>query len=115
MEQSHVLWFVVLNSGFVSKSAPVASSVFDGSVGRDMKQAEFVRWLSTLDGDTYKTNASAVSSAANPEKSKVVYGELPVTHRIVRLLKLLVKQYPKFEYERLFKRSAIAELRRLMT
>lgn len=84
------------------------------AVERDMKQAQFVRWLNSLDDGAYKTNASAVSSAANPEKSKVIYGELLVTHRIVRLLKLLVKQYPKFEYERLFKHTDIAELHRLM-
>lgn len=80
-------------------------------VEKDMKQNEFAAWLSSLDDGAYLVKPVAVSSA---KKEKVIYGKMPATVKIARLLQHLIKHYPKFEYELLFKSSEISELKQLM-
>ncbi|MGX9462366.1 DNA polymerase [Shewanella sp. A14] len=76
-----------------------------------MKQNAFAKWMSELDEGIYPVNAAAISSA---KKSEVFYGRFPVTHRVIKLLKHLVKKFPTFDYEKLFLPDDIEELRRLM-
>lgn len=71
-------------------------------VKRDTTQAEFARWLSGLDNGQYTTTSSAVSTAGNLAKSKIVYGVFPTTVKIERFLDLILKRYSKFEYRALF-------------
>lgn len=83
-------------------------------VKQDMKQSHFATWLNALDDGAYPTKPSAVSSAKNMDKCPVIYGILPVTKKIISLLKHLLVRYPKFEYESLFKPCDIDELRECM-
>jgi hypothetical protein len=76
-----------------------------------VKQNAMAKWISSLDGGIYPVNAQAVSSA---RKVRIIYGQFPITSRVAKLLKHLVKRFPTFKYEQLFNKDSLEELRRLM-
>ncbi|GAA6173831.1 hypothetical protein NBRC116592_35010 [Colwellia sp. KU-HH00111] len=76
-----------------------------------MRQNAMAKWISSLEGGIYHVNAAAMSSA---KKGKIFYGKFPITSRVAKLLKHLVKRFPTFEYEKLFNEDSLEELRRLM-
>ena len=77
---------------------------------RDMKPGEFSKWLTSLSNGLYTTTPSAMSSAGNPEKSKVILGVFPVTSKIIRFLKIILNRYPNFDYAAMFNSGALKEL-----
>jgi hypothetical protein len=77
---------------------------------RDMKPGEFSKWLTSLSNGLYTTTPSAMSSAGNPEKSKVILGVFPVTSKIIRFLQLMINRYPNFKYADMFNSGALREL-----
>ncbi|MCJ8320955.1 MAG: hypothetical protein HRT52_19980 [Colwellia sp.] len=77
----------------------------------NMKQNALAKWISSLDGGIYPVNAAAVSAA---KKEKIFYGKFPITKGIANLLKHLVNRFPTLDYEPLFNKEALDELRRLM-
>ena len=57
----------------------------------------------------YCTKASEVRGAF---RSKLVFGVVPVTEKSLKLLRILLKHFPSFEYESLFEVGKAATIHR---